>query len=318
MAYNPIQFQQGMSMPEFLQCFGNEAACAEAVRQARWPQGFVCPRCSSRAHCVVSSSGRNLYQCHSCHRQTSVTAGSLFGNTKLPLTRWFLAIYLISQAKTGMSALELKRHLGVSYPTAWLMHHKIMTAMVSREAEHRLSGAVQIDDAYLGGERPGGKPGRGSENKVPIVAAVSLNDKGNPLYLKVTPVAAFSSDAISHWARLHLAPGCSVLSDGLGCFAAVTEAGCTHQVEVVGQRKPRDLPQFKWVNTVLGNLKTMLSGAYKAFGYAKYADRYLGAFAYRFNQRFKLDALLDNLLGHAATSAPTRERQIRAVAEVHD
>ena len=96
----------------------------------------------------------------------------------------------------------------------------------------------------------------------------------------MSSVPGFTSDAISKWARANLAPGADVLSDGLACFAAVTEAGCTHRAEVVGQRKPRDLPQFKWVNTVLGNLKTMLSGAYKAFGDRKYADRYLGAFAY--------------------------------------
>jgi len=83
MAYNPIQFQQGMSLPEFLHCFGTEAACAEAVRRARWPDGFVCPGCEGRAHCIVVSDGRRLFQCHACHRQTSLTAGTLFGNTKL-------------------------------------------------------------------------------------------------------------------------------------------------------------------------------------------------------------------------------------------
>lgn len=87
MAYNPIQFQQGMSLPEFFQSFGTEAACAEAVRRARWPGGFLCPRCNAGAHCVVVSGSRRLYQCHACHRQTSLTAGSLFGSTKLPLTR---------------------------------------------------------------------------------------------------------------------------------------------------------------------------------------------------------------------------------------
>ena len=100
-----------------------------------------------------------------------------------------------SQAKTGLSALELKRHVGVSYPTAWLMPYKIMTAMATREAQRRLSGAVQVDDAYLGGERAGGKPGRGLENKVPFIVAFSLNDTGNPLYAKVTPVPGFTSDA---------------------------------------------------------------------------------------------------------------------------
>lgn len=311
MACNPIQFQRGMSLPEFIQAFGTEQACAEAVRRARWPNGFFCPRCNGSAHCVVRSGGRRLFQCHACHRQTSLTAGTLFGSTKLPLTRWFLAMFLLSQAKTGLSALELKRHIGVSYPTAWLMHHKIMTAMASREARHRLSGAVQVDDAYLGGERAGGTPGRGSENKVPVVAAVSLNDAGNPVYVKVTPVPAFTSEAISTWARANLMPGCAVLSDGLACFAAVTEAGCAHHVEVVGQRKPRDLPQFKWVNTVLGNLKTMLSGAYKAFGYAKYADRYLGAFAYRFNRRFDLADLVVRLIVDVARGKPAPEHVIR-------
>jgi transposase-like protein len=311
MAYNPIQFQQGMSLPEFLQSFGTEAACCEAVLRARWPEGFACPRCAGSAHCILFSLGRPLFQCHACRRQTSLTAGTLFGSTKLPLTTWFLAIYFISQAKTGLSALELKRHIGVTYPTAWLMHHKIMTAMAAREARHRLSGAVQVDDAYLGGERAGGKPGRGSENKVPFVAAVSLNDAGNPRFAKLTPVAGFTSEAIRTWARANLTPGASVLSDGLACFAAVTEAGCTHNVEVVGQRKPRELPQFKWVNTVLANAKTMISGAYKAFGYAKYAGRYLGAFCYRFNRRFDLAGLAVRLVVDVCRRAATPERVIR-------
>jgi transposase-like protein len=311
MAYNPIQFQQGMSLPEFLHCFGSEATCAEAVRRARWPDGFRCPRCHGNAHCIIGNDSRRLFQCHACHRQTSLTAGTLFDSTKLPLTKWFLAIYLISQAKTGLAALELKRHLGVSYPTAWLMHHKIMTAMAARETRHRLSGTVQVDDAYLGGERAGSKPGRGSQNKVPIVAAVSLNDAGNPLYIKVSPVAGFTSEAISKWARSNLSPGTDVLSDGLGCFAAVIDAGCTHRAEIVGQRKPRELPQFKWVNTVLGNLKTMLSGAHKAIGYSKYADRYLGAFAYRFNRRFNLSGLVVRLIVDVCRSTAAPERVTR-------
>ena len=199
----------------------------------------------------------------------------------------------------------------MSYPAAWLMHHKIMPAMAPREAQHRLSGSVQVVHAYLGGEHVGGKPGRGPENKVPFVAAVSLNDAGNPLYAKVTPVPAFTCDAISKWAHANLAPGTNVLSDGLGCFAAVTDAGCTHRVEVVGQRKPRDLPQFQWVNIVLGNLKTMLSGAYKALGHAKYADRYLGAFAYRFNRRFDLAGLVVRLIVNVCRGRAAPERVIR-------
>ena len=92
----------------------------------------------------------------------------------------YLAIYLISQAKTGLSALDLKRQLGVSYPPAWLIQQKLMQAMVERDAQYTLSGHVQVDDAYLGGELAGGKAARGSENKVPFVAAIPLSAEGRP------------------------------------------------------------------------------------------------------------------------------------------
>ncbi len=311
MAMNKIQFQHGMSLPEFLRGFGTEAACAQAVMAARWPNGFSCPKCGEEAHCVINVNSRPLFQCNGCHRQTSVTAGTLFAGTKLPLTTWFLAIYLISQAKTGLSALALKRQLGVSYPTAWLVHHKIMCAMAEREDAHQLTNVVQMDDAYLGGELSGGTVGRGSENKVPFVAAVSLNEKGHPVYLKLTLVAGFTRDAIKEWANAHLAPGTVVTSDGLNCFAAVADAGCVHLPTVVGDRKPRDLPEFAWVNTVLGNLKTTLAGAHHAFDYRKYADRYLAGFAYRFNRRFDLHTLVIRLIVAVARGTPRPEHVIR-------
>jgi hypothetical protein len=173
MAMNRIQFQPGLSMPEFAQRFGTESQCAAALEAARWPNGFSCPRCGGAGHCVLRGGSCKVFQCQACRHQTSLIAGTVFQGTKLPLTVWFLAIYLISQAKTGLSALALKRHLGVSYPTAWLIHHKLMRAMEQREERYVLEGQVQVDDAYLGGERTGGKVGRGSENKVPFVAAVS-------------------------------------------------------------------------------------------------------------------------------------------------
>ena len=237
--------------------------------------------------------------------------------TKLPLRTWFLAIYLISQDKTGLSALALKRHLGTTYRTAWLMQQKLMKTMALRDSEQPLSGQIQLDDAYLGGERPG-VGGRGSPNKVPIVAAVSTNDKGHPMRVKLNQVAGFTREAITAWASVNLIPGSDVRSDGLGCFAGVIDAGCAHSFVVVGKRLPREMPQFTWVNTILGNLKTMINGAHKAFKFRKYASQYLGAFAYRFNGRVNLRGLLRDLLGHAATGSPTRERQIRGMAEVHD
>jgi hypothetical protein len=207
-----------------------------------------------------------------------------------------LPVYFICQAKTGLSALALMRYLGVSYPTAWLIQHKLMEVMSDRETHYTLSGQVQVDDAYFGGELSGGKAGRGSENKVPFVAALAFDDEGHPLRVKLTPVSGFTSKAIANWAKTNLAAGCAVLSDGLVCFAAVTEAGCQHQAIIIGGRKPKDLPEFLWLNTVLGNLKTSLGGAYHAFDFAKYASRYLAAFAYRFNRRFQLDTLPRRLL----------------------
>jgi hypothetical protein len=303
-------------MPEFLQRYGTEAQCAAALEQARWPRGFRCPSCEGAAYSRVRGRTHALFQCPACRHQTSLIAGTVMQGTKLALTVWFLAIYLISQAKTGLSALALKRHLGVSYPTAWLIHHKLMQAMAEREERSVLEGQVQVDDAYLGGERSGGKAGRGSENKVPFVAAVSLSEEGHPLHAKLTPVCGFSLKAIAQWAQANLAPGSTVFSDGLACFGAVTAAGCAHQPTVVGSRKPKDLPEFQWINTVLGNLKTSLSGSYHAFDFRKYAARYLAAFTYRFNRRFDLRTLPTRLLVAAATCAPQPQRVIRG-AEIH-
>jgi hypothetical protein len=316
MAMNRIQFQAGLSMAAFFERYGTESLCAAALEQARWPDGFCCPRCGGAAHCLLRGGARKVFQCNACRHQTSLIAGTVFQGTKLPLTVWFLALYLLSQAKTGLSALALKRHLGVSYPTAWLIHHKVMQAMAERDARYVLAGQVQVDDAYLGGERSGGKAGRGSENKIPFVAAVSLSDDGHPARAKLSPVPAFSLQAIAQWASLHLAPGSTVRSDGLACFSAVTAAGCTHQPTVVAGRKPRDLPEFQWINTVLGNLKTSLAGSHHAFDFGKYAGRYLAAFAYRFNRRFNLATLHERLLVAAARCGPYPERSVR-LAEDH-
>jgi hypothetical protein len=107
-----------------------------------------------------------------CHRQCSVISGTIFEATKLGLSRWFLAMHLLTQSKNNVAALELMRHLGVCYKTAWLMKHKLMEVMRVREDDRLLDGRVEIDDAYLGGERSGCKAGRGSEKKVLFVAAV--------------------------------------------------------------------------------------------------------------------------------------------------
>ena len=142
-------------------------------------------------------AGRGLYQCNRCKRQTSPTAGTIFHATKLPLTLWFAAIHLIVTAKNGISSVELGRRLGVKQPTAWAVQHKIMAVMARREGETALTGRVEMDDAYLGGVRSGGKRGRGAAGKTPFVAAVSTSPEGRPRKLKLAPVKGFRKREIA-------------------------------------------------------------------------------------------------------------------------
>jgi hypothetical protein len=174
---------------------------------------------------------------------------------------------------------------------------------------------VQVDDAYLGGERTGGKAGRGSENKIPFVAALSMDHQNHPTFVKFSPVPGFTLTAIAAWAKENLSPGSSVISDGLDCFRAVTQAACQHQAIVAGGKKPKDLPEFHWVNTVLGNLKTSLAGTYHAFAFKKYGARYLAEAAYRYNRRLRLDTLPQRLLIAAIACPPPTESWLRGQAE---
>ena len=143
---------KGLSEAEFRQRLGTEAQCRTALFQLRWGKGWVCPDCGHGGYAELK--GRAVYQCNRCKRQVGLTAGTVFHWTKLPLTTWFLAIYHLTQSKGGMSSVELARRLGTRQPTAWLVQHKLMAAMAAREADKpKLAGRVEVDDAYLGGER---------------------------------------------------------------------------------------------------------------------------------------------------------------------
>lgn len=316
MAMNRIQFQHGMSMTEFMQHYATEAQCRAALVAARWPAGFRCPRCRCERCSRHERDRQVLWQCYRCRHQTSLIAGTVFEASKLALSTWFLAMYLMTQSKNNISALSLKRHLGVSYKAAWLLKHKLMEVMAEREERRTLSGRVEIDDAYLGGERCGGKAGRGSENKVPFVAAVQTNEKGHPLFVRFDPLASFSSAAIERWGNRFLGAETLAVSDGLHCFAALAPVVATHRAEIVGSgKRAAQHPSFRWVNTLLGNLKRALSGTYHAFKFAKYARRYLAEYAYRFNRRFDLKSLMPRLIRACATARSLHETQIR-LAEV--
>lgn len=316
MKMNRVQFQPGLSMPEFFERYATEAQCRAALQVARWPNGFVCPGCAGSARTSFERAGLRYWQCGGCAQQCSLISGTIFESTKLPLRRWFLAMQLLTQSKNNVSALELMRQLGVSYRTAWLMKHKIMEAMRVREAGRELDGRVEIDDAYLGGERSGGKVGRGSENKVPIVAAVQTTPAGHPV-LACLRQQPHTEEQIAVFAASHIATSATVVSDGLWCFRATTLVGAEHQRIVTGGGKASvKLPQFSAVNTLLGNLKTAINGTYHAFDFAKYAHRYLAEFQYRFNRRFNMKTILPRLLVALVGAPPSSERVLRA-AEVY-
>ena len=297
-------------MAEFMDQYGTDAQCEAALIASRWPSGFACRACGGPASCSFRRQGRLYWQCASCRHQCSVISGTIFESTKLPLTRWFLAMHLLTQAKNNVSALELKRHLGVSYPTAWLVKHKLMEVMRLREDARRLTGRVQLDDAYLGGQRPGGKSGRGSENKVPFIVAVQTTEAGQPV-LACFAQRPFTKQALEEFAAKSLAPPVTVVSDGLWCFTAV-KATAVHERIVTGHsRASVKLPQFQAVNTVLSNLKTAMAGTYHAVKFAKYAHRYLAEVQYRFNRRFDLSSILRRLVRVAAVTEPRNRGFIR-------
>ena len=302
MAMNKVQFQHGLPMLEFFDTYGTQQQCEEVVRAWRWPQGFVCPRCPQTEHSEFRRSSRLYFQCSSCRNQCSLVAGTIFESSKLALPTWFVAMHLITQAKNNISSLELKRHLGVSYPTAWLMKHKIMEVMLQREDSRQLTGRVEIDDAYLGGEHHGGKPGRGSPNKVPFVAAVQTTESGAPV-LACFSQRPFTKASIEEFAAKSLVAPATLVSDGLGCFSVVQGTGILHEPHITGGGAACvKNPHFLAVNTVLGNLKTAFAGTFHSFGFAKYAHRYLAQVQYLFNRRFNLRSILTRLIRAACST----------------
>jgi hypothetical protein len=300
---------RGLSEAEFRERFGTEEACRRALFEMRWPEGLTCPACGGRGFCELTT--RKLFQCGRCKRQVRLTAGTVFQDSKLPLVTWFAAIYHLTQSKGGISSVELGRRLGVKQGTAWLMKHKLMRAMAGREAaEPRLSGRVEMDDTYLGGERPGGKRGRGAAGKTPVVATVETTPERRPRRLRLTVVKGFRKKEVEKLAKRDLAAGSTVVSDGLSCWPAVEKAGCAHRPMATGAgKRAASWAPFKWVNTVLGNIKAAIVGTYRHVS-PKHAQAYLTSFAYRFNRRHRLDSIVQRLAWAAAHTAPQPYRTI--------
>lgn len=309
MPKNMVQFQKGQSLPHFLSLYGTEQQCHDTLFALRWPDGYVCPVCCHTQYSFIST--RKLYQCNRCKYQASVTSGTVFDSTKLPLTTWFLAIYLVSQSKDGISSLNLSRTLGISDNAALRVKHKLMQAMKNRDDQIPLSGIIQMDDSYMGGKRHDGKRGRGASGKTAFVAAVSTNLQGHPERMRMSVVAGFTSVEISRWSSKHLDPSSIVITDGLFCFSAVEDAGCGHEAIITGGGPESvEMKEFKWINTMLGNVKNSIRGTYHSVS-QKHLPRYLAEFCYRFTRRFNLKNMVKRLLYAAVNTLPIPQHRLK-------
>jgi transposase-like protein len=172
-----------MNVMKLMQDFGTDEKCRKALEELRWPAGPICPKCGSKS--VSQVQKREIFDCNSCRYQFSVTAGTIFHDTHLPLQKWFMAIYLIVESKKGISANQMKRMLGVSYKTAWYLCHRIGAAMTELTPK-KLKGIVEVDEAYIGGKNRGGGVGKGNylANKA-IVAGII--QRGGDVRMSVIP-----------------------------------------------------------------------------------------------------------------------------------
>jgi len=212
------------SLAEFESWFSSEEACRDYLYGLRWPNGFLCPRCNSLKAWPI---GATLYECATCHYQLSVTAGTIFQDSHKPLRTWFRAIWWVTGQKNGASALNLKRILGLgSYRTAWTWLHKLRRAMV-RPDRDKLSGIVEVDETFIGGEKPG-KRGRGAEGKV--LVGIAVEDKGDEGIgrVRLGILADASGDSLRPFIRDRVVLGSTIRTDDWGGYNRLASSGYHH------------------------------------------------------------------------------------------
>ena len=200
MPRNRVQHQKGLSDDAFERLYPDEEACRKAWFAWRWPEGFKCPRCAGSKYCEIR--GRQLLQCRQCRHQTSLIAGTVLQGTKLPMRVWFRAMHLLAQGKKGLSNIELGRRLGISTNAAWRVQHKLMQAMIERDRRYKLGAGgprIEIDDAYIGGERTGEGSGRGRRGHTPFIIAVETTSDRRPLYARLQVVRGFQRAIAEFW-----------------------------------------------------------------------------------------------------------------------
>jgi transposase-like protein len=294
---------------EFRDRFATDEACRDYVAALRWPDGFVCPQCEQKK---AWEMGRGLYWCQNCGYQASVTAGTLFNDTHKPLRLWFEAMWYITNQKSGVSALGLQRVLGLgSYHTAWNWLHKLRRAMV-RPGRDRLSGVIEVDEIFIGGERPG-KRGRGAAGKALVGIAVQESERGIGR-IRMQRVTDASGESLEPAVWEMVEPGSVVRTDGWRGYTGLTELGYQHEVV----RKNPDLGEnlLPLVNRVASLLKRWLLGTHQGAVQHSHLEYYLDEFTFRFNRRTSRSRglLFYRLISQAIDLGPVLEMDLKNTA----
>jgi transposase-like protein len=261
--------------------FRTDSACRDYIRRLRWPSGFVCPFCGWTGEPWVTSRG--LLHCRGCQGQTSLTAGTIFQNTRKPLRQWFIAMWYVTNQKGGVSALGLQRVLGLgSYETAWTWLHKLRRAMV-RPGRDALSGTVEVDETYVGGIEKG-RHGRETETKAIIAVAAEENGEGIGR-IRIRRVKDVSGASLLPFVQSAVVPGAVVHTDGWSGYAGLTAAGYKHEVAVVSASPDPAHVVMPRVHNIAALLKRWMLGTHQGGIQHVHLDYYLDEFAFRFNRR---------------------------------
>lgn len=268
------------TITEFEKRFSTEDACRQYIYYLRWPEGFVCPRCTGQSGWMTE---RNLVVCTVCGYHASVTAGTIFENTHKPLMLWFRAIWWMTSLKTGTSALGLQRVLGLgSYRTAWTLLHKLRRAMV-RPGRDRLSGQVEVDETYFGAKEEG-VHGRETEKKALVVVAAQEDGKRIGR-IRMRRIQDASASSLEPFVEKSIEPGSVVHTDGWEGYSGLEKKGYQHKVTALARRKKSASELLPRVHHVVGLLKTWMAGTLHGAVSHEHLDYYLDEFTFRFNRR---------------------------------
>ncbi len=285
---------------EFRAWFADEEACRKYLEGIRWPQGPRCPRCPEAE--VWEMTPPFVRGCK-CRHDFTVTAGTLFADTRLPLTLWFEAMWHVVEQKSGASALGVQRVLGVSYLTAWRWLHKLRRAMV-RPGRDRLAGTIELDEVFIGGERHG-KRGRGAGGKTMVLVAAQA-DGSRIGRIRLMSVASGKEAVLTPAVQTMIEPKSKILTDDWNGYVGLEQAGYERQIvrtaAVAGENL---LPR---VNRVASLLQRWLMGTHQGAVAPSHLDYYLDEFVFRFNRRRSRSRglLFYRLVEQALATAPVR------------